>query len=288
MEPSDQQIEKRAYERWERRGWRHGGDLDDWVAARMDLSFELNYRTIVEIEHAEIRPQPAGAERRPRCRFCEQSAPRVSFSFVRPILPEFLGSSSPTTREICDGCYEEFQVPLDRELALFWSSLGELVVEGHGENGRRPPSTFPIPAYKCLSRIALSMMPESELPSFNDTIEWIVNPDHEFDGGLFGGVSCVLYRTHASEDQPWASLARRSDRDAPYPYMLFFLGLGRTILQAFLPLCPRDEDHDGEGLRLPRRSFTTGSAGDLCAAQCVALPLGNEIEPVRGRRLGAS
>ncbi|QEH33902.1 hypothetical protein OJF2_24340 [Aquisphaera giovannonii] len=284
MEPSDQQIEKRAYERWERRRWQHGNDREDWIAARMDLVFDLNYATIAEIERGESRPKPVGAERRPRCRFCEQSAPRAAFSFVRPILPDFLDSPSPTTREICDACFEQLAGSLDRELAAFWGTLEGLRGDGAARRDLRIPTAIPIPAYKALARIALAMMPDADLADFNDTIEWVANPDHDFDGGLFGGVSCLLYQTRHGGDGAWAMLARRTDDEAPYPYMLFFLGSGRTILQVHLPLCTRDEDQEGEGLKMPQRSFTTGGEGDVHAATCLVLPLAPSDEPVRARR----
>jgi hypothetical protein len=49
MLPTWQQIEKAAYDRWERRGWTHGHDRDDWVAAEQDLTFDMNYRTICQL-----------------------------------------------------------------------------------------------------------------------------------------------------------------------------------------------------------------------------------------------
>ena len=36
MRPTVHEIERAAYDRWERRGWMHGGDRDDWYAAETD------------------------------------------------------------------------------------------------------------------------------------------------------------------------------------------------------------------------------------------------------------
>ena len=116
-----------------------------------------------------------------------------------------------------------------------------------------PPTGIAIPAYKSLIRMALSIMPEDELPAFTDTIEWIGNPDHQFDSALFGGVGCLVYQFHVPVQTPWTSLARRVDDDAPLPYMLFFLASGRVALQLHLPLCSRDEDLDGTEVPMPER-----------------------------------
>jgi hypothetical protein len=77
-------------------------------------------------------------------------------------------------------------------------------------------------AYKGLIRIALMLLPEQELAAFTDTIEWIGNPDHEFDRRLFGGAGCLAYQLPWPRSLTRATLARRTDDDAPYPYMLFF------------------------------------------------------------------
>src|SRR4051812_49472669 len=88
MFPSWEEIEKAAYDRWERRGRIHGHDRDDWVAAELDLTFDMNFRTLAEYPLAEKTDRILGAARNPRCRFCEQSPPRAGFSFFRPAVPE--------------------------------------------------------------------------------------------------------------------------------------------------------------------------------------------------------
>jgi hypothetical protein len=36
--PSHEEIARRAYELYQSRGWRHGGDLEDWLAAERELT----------------------------------------------------------------------------------------------------------------------------------------------------------------------------------------------------------------------------------------------------------
>ena len=69
------------------------------------------------------------------------------------------------------------------------------------------------------------------------------------------------------------------EEDAPYPYMLFFLGAERLILQMHLPLCVLDEDLDGTEVHMPQRSFSTGAGPDLKTSTCLALPLKSTADP---------
>ncbi|MGC8640032.1 MAG: DUF2934 domain-containing protein [Isosphaeraceae bacterium] len=286
MIPARELVERAAYDRWQRRGMHHGADREDWVAAEQDVFFALNYETVAEYQLSGGAAKVIGNVRRPRCRFCEQSPPRASFSYVRHALPEELGNVALSTREICDECADQFNQTIDKDFQRFWESLAGPRGGTASLRELRAPLGLPIPAYKALIRMALSIIPEEELPSFTDTIEWVGNPDHEFDSGLFGGVGCLLYQVHAPWPGPWTSLTRRVDEDAPLPYMLFFLGSGRVVLQLHLPLCSQDQDLDGMEARMPELSFSTGIGFDLRAAACVALPLNSPARasrPVRFR-----
>jgi hypothetical protein len=284
MMPSREQIERVAYERWERRGRYHGDDLEDWIAAEMDLVFDLNYKIITEYQLEEKQKRVIGGAQRPRCRFCEQSAPQAAFSRVQPAVPELVGNMTLGTREICDECADRFGGSIDRDFAQFWESLDGLRSGRGSFRELRAPTAISIPAYKALIRMGLTIMPEEELSSFTDAIEWISNPDHHFDSKLFCGVGCLVYQAHLPYPAAWTSLARRSSDDTPLPYMLFFLASGRLILQVNLPLCSRDEDLDGEEAHMPERSFSTGVGADLCGSTCLALPLNAAAEPSRSRR----
>jgi hypothetical protein len=284
MLPSRDQIERAAYLRWERRGRMHGADAEDWVSAEMDQIFDLNYRTAVEYELGEGQPRVLGKAQGARCRFCEQSAPRAAFS-VRPVLPDVLDCRSLLTREICNECADQFAKTIDPGFAHFWESLAGLRLGLDSYRELRAPTAIPIAAYKALIRTALAITPEDQLSSFTDTIEWVSNPDHEFDSGLFGGTGCLLYHAHVPSPTGWVSLCSRLDDDAPFPYMLFFLALERVVLQVHLPLCSRDDDHDGSDVEMPERSFSTGVGSDLRPSTCLALPLkaSDQAKPRRFR-----
>jgi hypothetical protein len=285
MLPSRNQIEKTAYERWERRGHPHGFDHEDWIAAESDLFFALNYRTVLEYSLGVGDERIVGPTQPSRCRFCEQSPPRASFSGARHVVPEVVGNSSLLTREICDECAQQFAGSIDQDFTRFWKSLEVLQSADTDYRELRVPGAITIGAFKSLIRMALCIVPEGELAGFTDTIEWVCNPDHEFDGRLFGGTGCLVYRTQVPFPLGWIRLACRTQDDAPVPYLLFFLASDRLILQTHLPLCARDEDLDGAVMSIPEQSFSTGFGSDYRPSTCMVLPLkaADQAKPRRFR-----
>jgi hypothetical protein len=273
MTPTREQIRRAAYERWERRGRIHGADQEDWVAAEMDTMFRLNYETVAEFWLDSQRPLMLGQDRARRCRFCEHSQPPASFSATVPVIPRQLVNASLFTRELCDGCAEQFAATIDVELSHFWKSLKPFPA---GKAARQPlerPTSIPAAAYKSLIKSSLLVMPESELDRFLGTIEWVCNPNDRLDLAQFEDSLCLLYRSHASQGPAWASLCCRTDDGAPLPYALFFLGAEELVLQVQLPLCTRDQDLDGKAFHTPRRSFSAGTGADLKASDCWRLRL---------------
>jgi len=281
MSPTWDQIQRAAYERWERRGWAHGADQDDWVAAEMDLNFQWNYRPAAEYPAESVEPIVIAPRSQPNCRFCERSAPRAKFSKPRPVVPEVVGATSLFSGETCDECHEQFSGSIDADFATFWRALVEAE-----RNGGAAPATVGIGAYKALVRMAIAIMPARELTHFEDTLEWVGNPDHDFDSSLFAGTGCLVYRAHRPPEVPWVSLSRRTT-DAPLPYAVFVLASGSHLVEIAPPLCARDQDHD-EALHLPPRSFTTGHGADARSAARRLLPLESPERPRRrGMRLFA-
>ena len=98
--PPGNRSEKAAYEHGERRGWTHGHDREDWVAAEQDLTFDMNYQTLCRLRLDERGSPADGRTRVPRCRFCEQSTPKVKIGVSRPVFPRSIGSTLSTC-EVC-------------------------------------------------------------------------------------------------------------------------------------------------------------------------------------------
>jgi hypothetical protein len=264
MFPRPDQIERAAYDRWERRGHAHGHHAEDWLAAEQDLMFTLNYEVIARYRLDGIAPEVLGSAGVRRCRFCEQGAPRASFSAPAAVVPEGLGGSSLLTSEECDDCRALFAEAVGPELDRFaapWRS------------GRFPASgaSISIGAYKGLVRLALLIAPAAELPDLEDALEWVGNPDHGLDGRAFQALDCYVGLAPTPAPFAWLALARRVHDEAPEPYLLGFLGAGHATFQVQVPLCARDEDLDGLGPVMPRVATPPGcrrrpgeSVGTVC------------------------
>src|SRR5262249_53920010 len=140
-----------------------------------------------------------GGKGRRVCRFCEQP---VGNSAGRFALPTFLGPRTLTTLEECDDCHDVLRETLDGELALFLSSFQTERLPG-------PMPSIPVGALKALARIALGIMPARDLNGFEETIEWVCNPDHDFDVRLLDGLGCFAHYPASPRRAPWTLLARR-------------------------------------------------------------------------------
>lgn len=273
MFPTYAQIEQAAYFRWQRRGACHGQHGDDWIAAEKDLIFSLNYRYVAryKLQGPTLwlgKPSDAEASSsRRRCRYCEQSAPAVNFSGPLAI-PGFLGNGALRAWDECDDCRASYE----EHLAGPFEAWARRLV---GPSPHWPPDPISMGALKALIRIGISVMPESELYHFVDTCEWVANPDHALDAAAIDtlGLGCQAYLTPAPIPAGFVALARRVENDAPWPYMLLFLGTGRVVLQTHLPLCPRDEDLETSSPRGPELSMSLGQGHEHRASLAVFAPL---------------
>jgi hypothetical protein len=274
MRPNVEQIERTAYDRWERRGWNHGGDRDDWYAAETELTFHANYRTIAEyaLGGPERRVLGDGAVR--RCRFCERSARAADFGAPRPVVADrtFLLSG-----EVCDDCQSDWREGLDATLRDFWGRLRR-----EGPPDPRSQTRFSVAAFKAMAASALLIMPNSELRYFGDTLEWVSNPDHDSDDQLLEGAACRVYHAPFLGQDPRMILTRRVDEDEPFPYMLCLIECDGVMVEAPVPMCLRDEDLDGRTIEYPERIPMAGHGRDFREARGVLLPL--TLSPRRAGR----
>jgi hypothetical protein len=268
MLPTRDQIERAAYDRWLRRDRAHGRDRDDWVAAENELTFLLNYKVLVEYRLELPESVILGNLPARRCRFCERTPYHTPFSAARHVV-QGTGKTSLFSAEVCDECQADCRDPLAGHCQGLWDALNS------------DADAFPIlpghlnlmAVFKSLIASALLIMPGSELVYFTDTLEWLNNPDHGYDGGLFAGTFCHVYRAAFLRDQSWTSLARRIDEEAPFPYMVYFVARGGTVIQVSVPLCVRDQDLDGRGARTPERSLTAGEGPKFAESRSAQLPL---------------
>ncbi len=248
MRPNHSQIQLAAYFHWERRGHAHGHDQTDWLSAEQDLLFSLNYE-ILRLVRLDGRATVKLSQSKTRvCRFCELTVPRVTFENPVPALPRVLGGWPILATDVCDDCQEQFRESMDAELDAFLLAMKQ----------GNPPRRVPIAAIKGLTRLALGFVPLEELDYFADAMEWVINPDHDFDRDALGPLRPSLEYSPEGFASPWAAVARRVDDDEPFPYLLFFLGAAHHVVTLPVPLCQRDEDLEGVDVVVPEAGQSLG------------------------------
>lgn len=270
MRPSFHEIQIAAYDRWERRGYSHGGDSDDWFDAETELTFLGHYQPIAEHPLDDGRVVLGDGPAR-RCRFCERSPRQVDFGEPRPIVP---GRRWPATAEVCGECRGDWLDPLDQEFRRFWDRLAD-----------DPHTPLSIAAFKAMAAGALAVLPGGELPYFVDAIEWVSNPDHELDDRLIAGAECRVYRAGFLHQEPGVSLYRRVDDDDPVPYLIYFVRGDGIMIQVPLPMCLRDEDLDGRSVVHPARAPSGGTGYQFSSARADRLPLAVSARRAPARRI---
>jgi len=260
MEPTTERIRDAAYARWERRGRVHGSDRNDWFAAVRQARFARNYRVVAADRLDTDSPRAIGSATNRRCRFCAQSAPRTEFGGPVSIVPESLASSSPVAFDQCIECASMFAEGIDEAIARFAS-------------GPLPSSGIGVDAFKGLVKIGLSLMPTADLDDYEEAIEWVANPDHDFDLNVFRDLACVALTTPTPMPAPWSALAVRTASEAPWPSRLLFLGIGRVVFQVGIPMGQVDEDQDILGSTLPDVCPPSPFGPSFDPAERVALPI---------------
>ena len=234
MQATIEGVRRAAFARWEHRGHVHGFDPADWLAAEQQERFAQNYRVVAADRLDADAPRAIGSPTRRRCRFCDHGIPRATFAQNVPVFPASFGPGVPIAFDQCEGCVAEFTGGIDLALARF-------VDLGVGEADR---VGIPVDVFKGLTRLALAVMPASDLDDHEETNDWIANQDHAFDFNVFRGLACVLHLSPTVFPASWSALARRECDDEAWPSMLYFLGLGRLIYEIAIPLAQRDDDLD--------------------------------------------
>ena len=276
MNPTSDQIAVAAYYRWERRSFAHGRHAHDWVAAEQELTFAANYEVVARFRIDGVAPRYLGDEDEGRCRLCERTSPRATFSEPRLAVPAVLGNESLFSHEECDDCRAQYDESVGGDLDRFVRTIRL--------GGYEAPRTYvPVAAFKGLTWAALSLLPEDEMQYFEDAVEWVSNPDHDLDSRSIDGVECILHRLPEPSPFSWTALARRSDDDAAFPYMLAFFATGHAVFQIPLPLCIRDEELEGNW-SIPRVASPFGVGRAPLDGHFAVIPL-SSTQPRRETRL---
>jgi hypothetical protein len=111
---------------------------------------------------------------------------------------------------------------------------------------------IPVAAFKCLTKIALAIMPDQELKHYDLARKWILDPDHSLNEEHLRGFGCYCYSTPNPYIAPWVMLLRRTDPFVRLPYMLLLIGTSNLLFQAMVPICYQDNHLQGSKEPLPR------------------------------------
>lgn len=116
---------------------------------------------------------------------------------------------------------------------------------------RRDPYT-PVAVLKAFAKMALSLLPEAELPNVHSALAWIRSEEHSIR--LAKTSALPLLYTFVPGNQPLGNvsailLRRKSDR-LPVPYLTFVLSYGNEAFQTFLPSPERNVAISGKKVAL--------------------------------------
>jgi hypothetical protein len=220
-----------------------------------------------------------------QCRFCGNIKPNVTFKKKAHAIPEFIGNRALFSQWECDQCNSKFGRLLEANFANFmhlnhtlygisgkngnpvfktgdgtrietkdslidWQGVPDENIELDTANSsvqikQKMPSFIPVAVFKTLVKMALTIIPETELKYFSNTIEWLLEDEHRTSRFLINDL-WMYYGTFESADrcdQLSVVLAKKRQLDnQQLPYMLFNLNYGNFDFQLPIPLCTIDED----------------------------------------------
>lgn len=201
------------------------------------------------------------------CRFCNNNRGNVSFKNVAHAISESLGNKNIILNEECDACNWEFGAGIENELnaylkpyaiifgvkgkngipslkgknfTLSQNKDGILEINYFAAAGEKRSSTFSLYTndkialqniYRALSKYALSVIDNSELENFRDTVEWVKgNRSVQQLPPVAVLSSYKLYRK-----EPAITISIRTDNDNKLPYAI---GEVRYTFLAFIFIIP--------------------------------------------------
>ncbi|SEQ23346.1 HNH endonuclease [Myroides profundi] len=103
---------------------------------------------------------------------------------------------------------------------------------------------IPIAIYKCLTKMALTIIDESELINFENTIEWINEEEHDKSRFEIANLKCFYSFTPGPlpHDFTTCTVYKRKDNHIDnVPYMIFLLAYGNYTFQIYLPISSKDK-----------------------------------------------
>jgi len=206
------------------------------------------------------------------CRFCGKSFPDVSFREKAHIIPEFMGNKKLFSKYECDDCNHYFS-KFETEFAEFmllhnslsgtrskknkipkYKKIGQPIMENTPEltnitnvhnmdinniekKGLNIPfnrSYIPEYIYRCLVKIAISIIPENKLDSYKDTISWLMDLKKESNVPPSMIFSNYPF-SYKMEEIFCTILERKESCTENFPFSIFFLSYNNFGFQIYIP-----------------------------------------------------
>jgi hypothetical protein len=244
--------------------------------------FSNNYFIIKEHHLVTGKKVYLGLRNNNKCRFCGNNSQETTFKKIAHALPEFIGNKSLLTNEECDPCNEKFSRTLEDHFAKY-ISLYRVFSKTPGKRGipsykdqklKIEPKTIgwsiilanenvikvqeytkqinfdstiqpyvPLAVFKCLTKMAISIMPQEELIYFKEAIQWIQMEDHSFDLWNYSKQCFFAYTNHHGimpYNKLHTFLIKRKDTNCLVPYMIYVVAFANLFFQITVP-CPAQD-----------------------------------------------
>jgi len=210
------------------------------------------------------------------CRFCGKSFPDVNFKNKAHVIPAFFGNKTILSECECDTCnsyFSQFETQLanymnldhvtagvqsrsgkvpkykqagqitieNRPGYIFMSNLPEFKTLNLTEEGLilpcKKPSYIPEFIYRCLVKIAISILPESSLVCYNKTISWLmdVNLSSDIKPYMILSVNPIEVQLNM-----YALFERKSTCGKNVPFSIFYLAYNNFEFQISIPYTKKD------------------------------------------------
>jgi hypothetical protein len=102
----------------------------------------------------------------------------------------------------------------------------------------------PIAIYKCLTKMALTIMDNEELVNFENALKWINEEKHDESEFKISSLKCIFSLTPGPLPHDFTTcmlMKRKVDHTDNVPYMQFLLAYGNFTFQIVLPMSDKDE-----------------------------------------------
>lgn len=102
---------------------------------------------------------------------------------------------------------------------------------------------IPIAIYKCLTKMALTIMDEDELSHFRYALEWINEDNHDNSRFDIKNLKCIYSFTPGPLPHDFTTCTifkRKENHKDNVPYMIFLLAYGNYTFQIYIPMSDND------------------------------------------------